>query len=177
MKEATKFSTRAKPKPSQEQQEEAREKLEPEVEKKAREENLSPEEAMQIILVAQQTRPFVFAFESLEGAPFYRVEQYGIQARVWINRRHRFYTDIYAPLERDGRVRSAIELLIFVLGICELESREDREQFYRMERSEWSRQLETALSLLDRHQSIDDARSAQSEDEEILAASEVAEKE
>jgi hypothetical protein len=177
MKEAAKFSTRAKPKPSQERQEEAREKLEPEVEKKAREENVSQEEALQTILVEQQSRPFVFAFESLEGAPFYRVEQYGIQTRVWINRRHRFYTDIYAPLERDARVRSAIELLIFVLAACELEAREDRELFYRAERSEWSRQLETTLALLDRHQSIDDARSAQSEDEEILAAAEAPEKE
>jgi hypothetical protein len=177
MKEAAKFSTRAKPKPSQERQEEAREKLEPEVEKKAREEKLSQEEALQTILVEQQSRPFVFAFESLEGAPFYRVEQYGIQTRVWINRRHRFYTDIYAPLERDARVRSAIELLIFVLAACELEAREDRELFYRAERSEWSRQLETTLALLDRHQSIDDARSAQSESEEILAAAGAAEKE
>jgi hypothetical protein len=177
MKEATKFSTRGKPKPSQEQQEAAREKLEPEVEKKAREENVSQQEAMETILAQQQSRPFVFAFESLEGAPFYRVEQYGIQTRVWINRRHRFYTDIYAPLERDARVRSAIELLIFVLAACELEAREDREIFYRAERSEWSRQLETALALLDRHQSIDDARSARSEDEEILAVIDAAEKE
>lgn len=177
MKEAAKFSTRGKAKPSQERQEEARDKLGPEVEKKAQEENVSPQEAMETILAEQQNRPFIFAFDSLEGAPFYRVEQYGIQARVWINRRHRFYTDIYAPLEKDGRVRSAIELLIFVLGICELESRDDREQFYRVERSEWSRQLETVLAMLDRHQSIDDARSAQSEDEEILAIAEAAGKE
>ena len=123
---------------------------------------------MQGLLQEYADRPFVIEFESLEGAPFYRVEQYGPQVRVWINRRHRFYTDIYNSA--DARLRSALELMLLTLGTCEVESEGDRELFYSVERTEWSRRLETALALLDRHASVDDEGSAAAEAEEVAAA-------
>jgi Histidine kinase-, DNA gyrase B-, and HSP90-like ATPase len=168
MKEAAKFATRPKNKPSDKKQERARENAAAEAKKKS-EETKEPEETVAQGLLEEYTQnPFVIDFESLEGAPFYRVEQYGPQARVWINRRHRFYTDVYNSV--DGRLRSALELLLFVLGTCELESEGDRELFYSVERTEWSRRLETTLSLLDRHVPIDDVGSAAAEAREIAVA-------
>jgi hypothetical protein len=41
-----------------------------------------------------------------------------------------------------------------------LDSEGDREQFYRVERAEWSQRLETTLAQLDHHSSLDDAESA-----------------
>jgi hypothetical protein len=158
MQEAAKFATRPSNKPSDKKHQIARENVAAEARKKA-EETKQPEEAVLESLLASYTRqPFLIGFESLEGAPFYRVEQYGPQARVWINRRHRFYTDLYNTV--DARSKSALELLLFVFGTCELDSEGDREQFYRVERAEWSQRLETTLAQLDHHSSLDDAESA-----------------
>jgi hypothetical protein len=168
MKEAAKFSTRPRNKPSDKKQERARQNARSEAKKKA-EQTREPEQlVMQGLLEEYSARPFVIEFESLEGAPFYRVEQYGPQVRVWINRRHRFYTDIYSSA--DARLRSALELLLFTLGTCEVESEGDRELFYSVERTEWSRRLETVLALLDRHASVEDAGSAAAEAEEVASA-------
>jgi len=168
MKEAAKFSTRPRNKPSDKKQERARQNARSEAKKKA-EQTREPEQlVMQGLLEEYSARPFVIEFESLEGAPFYRVEQYGPQVRVWVNRRHRFYTDIYSSA--DARLRSALELLLFTLGTCEVESEGDRELFYSVERTEWSRRLETVLALLDRHASVEDAGSAAAEAEEVASA-------
>jgi hypothetical protein len=168
MKEAAKFSTRQKTKPSDKKQERARENAAAEARKKAQETKEPEQNVMEGLLQEYAANPFVIEFESLEGAPFYRVEQYGPQARVWINRRHRFYTDMYNSA--DGRLRSALELVLFILSTCELESEGDRELFYSIERAEWSRRLETALTLLDRRTPIDDAGSAAVEAQEVAAA-------
>jgi hypothetical protein len=168
MKETSKFSTRQRNKPSDKKQERARENAASEAKKKAEQTNEPEQKVMEGLLQEYSTRPFVIDFESLEGAPFYRVEQYGPQTRVWINRRHRFYTDIYNSA--DARLRSALELVLFTLATCELESEGDRELFYNVERAEWSRRLETALALLDRRTSIDDAGSAAAEAQEVAAA-------
>jgi len=168
MKEAAKFSTRPRNKPSDKKQERARQNARSEAKKKA-EQTREPEQlVLQGLLEEYSARPFVIEFESLEGAPFYRVEQYGPQVRVWVNRRHRFYTDIYSSA--DARQRSALELLLFTLGTCEVESEGDRELFYSVERTEWSRRLETVLALLDRHASVEDAGSAAAEAEEVASA-------
>lgn len=168
MKEAAKFSTRQKNKPSDKKQERARENAAAEAKKKAEQSKEPEQKVMEGLLDEYAANPFVIEFESLEGAPFYRVEQYGPQVRVWINRRHRFYTDMYNSA--DARLRSALELVLFTLGTCEIESEGDRELFYSVERAEWSRRLETALTVLDRHTSIDDAGSAAAEAEEVATA-------
>jgi hypothetical protein len=163
MQETVKFSTRSKNKPSDKKQQEARENVTAEARKKAEETKQPEETVLENLLEIYSRQPFLIAFESLEGAPFYRVEQYGPQARLWINRRHRFYTDVYGS--SDARIKSALELLLFVLGTCELESEGDRELFYRVERAEWSQRLETNLTYLDRHNSVDDAESAAMEED------------
>jgi hypothetical protein len=57
-------------------------------------------------------------------------------------------------------MRTALELLLFSMGSCELESEDDREMFYKNERSEWTKRLDTYLQLLDRREPVSDARSA-----------------
>lgn len=163
MQETAKFSTRPKNKPSDKKQQEARENVLMEAHKKAEETRQPEETVLESLLETYSRNPFAIEFESLEGAPFYRVEQYGPRVRLWINRRHRFYTDVYAS--SDARMKSALELLLFVLGTCELESEGDRELFYRVERAEWSQRLETNLTQLDHHNSVDDAESAAMEEE------------
>lgn len=166
MQDAGKFATRTPRAGSEEQQQEAREKVQKEAEQRAEEFDTTPEEELNNIVAEQRERPFAIFFESLEGAPFYRTEQYGVQIRLWINRAHRFYQDFYAQFNEEPRSQTIIEILLFVLGECELEARGDRSLFYRGERAEWSKRLDIALALLDRKDSVDDIESALAEESE-----------
>jgi hypothetical protein len=102
-------------------------------------------------------RPYVVKEESSPGAPFYRAEQLGGARVVWLNTAHRFYTRMYKGQDATPRLRAAIEVLLFVIGSCEVESIDDRARFYVSERAEWSTRLETALDILDTYLSEESA--------------------
>jgi hypothetical protein len=58
--------------------------------------------------------PFVIDFESLPGAPFYRVRTFGKTIVVSVNREHSFYDKIYQPLAGiHATAKTAIELMLF----------------------------------------------------------------
>ncbi|HEV2804768.1 MAG TPA: ATP-binding protein [Chthoniobacterales bacterium] len=159
MHEAEKFET-ARPAVTEEKVKKAREKVVRDAEKIAKERNVPADQAAEESIAALQTQSHLLFFESLEGAPFYRVELYGPQKRIYINRRHRFFTDIYSGPESTPRLRTALELLLLVLGTCELDAAGDREIWYAHERKQWSDQLELRLQLLDRRDSVEDASTA-----------------
>lgn len=166
MQEAGKFTSRSQRPGSEEQQQEAREKVKKEAEERAQKFDTTPEEEFTKIIAEQREHPFIVCFEAMEGAPFYRTDQNGVQLRIWINRSHRFYQDFYAQLGSDPRSQAILEILLFVLGDCELEARGDRSLFYRAERAEWSKRLDIALALLDRNDSVEDMESALAEESE-----------
>lgn len=162
MAEAEKFQPKSIDIPA-EKEDKANQRLLQDAEKRADETKRSKEEVVEEILAEASARKYEVRFESLEGAPFFRTEQYGPQKRLFINTRHRFYTDLYGGAESTGRVKTALELFIFAIGSCELESSGDREIFYRQERRLWSDRLDIALELLDRRDSVLDADSARAE--------------
>jgi Txe/YoeB family toxin of Txe-Axe toxin-antitoxin module len=167
MAEAEKFRPKLViPKPKEKK---AQERLIQEAEEKAQQTQRPTDEHIKELLAEIKSRPYKIEFESLEGAPFYRMEQFGTQKRLYINTRHRFYTDLYDAPESSPRVRTALELLLFTIGVTEMESSNERELFYQTERGEWSRRLDLTLALLDKKDSIQDAESAHTEDEEIAA--------
>ena len=128
--------------PSPEKQDRADEKLKQQAEKIA-EETGEPKENVERRYKQQTDRDrFKLLTEANEGAPFYRPEQFGSQIRVYLNTRHRFYSDIYAGPSSNPKVRAAIEILMFVLGGCELDATGELELFYQAERNEWSKQTE-----------------------------------
>lgn len=98
-------------------------------------------------------RPYRVQRESQPGAPFYRLEQQGGQQVLYLNMAHRFFTDIYAPIEgRAGaRLRTSLELLLFVVGSCEVDATGSVRFWYASERVEWSKRLHTALAKLEEH--------------------------
>src|SRR5207253_1005437 len=85
------------------------------------------------------------AFAAIAEGPFYRPLRLGMQKRLVINTDHAFYTKVYnaAP-----EIRSALEVLLFVLAERELEVSGDAETFYRAERQRWSERLRHALDTL-----------------------------
>lgn len=142
--------------PSPEKEEKSQKLLEEETKRIAKDTG-KPEETVKKEI---ESRPFKVDFEELPGAPFYRMLQVGGQKQLRINLSHRFYSDVYAGPHASPRLQSALELLLIVLGECELDSEKEREAFYRTERPEWSRRLEIMLEDLDHRDPIVDAQSA-----------------
>jgi len=95
-----------------------------------------------------QRRPFAVLEEDRDGAPFYRPEGFGDGVRVWINKAHPFFTDLYAGSDSTPEIRAALEVLLFVLASEEVMSMEKRHEFYQRERNRWSEELRTTLSEL-----------------------------
>jgi hypothetical protein len=134
-------------------EEEAKENLEREVERIARENNLPEEVVREAKEDEAESRPFKVERERSTDAPFYRVEQRGGQFVLILNNTHRFFTDVYSVAEgiEGARLRASLELLLFVLGQCELDANTSGKVWYASERIEWSRRLNAALTLLEDH--------------------------
>jgi len=88
--------------------------------------------------------------EEVEG-PFYRAEQIGGQVVIYINKAHRFYTDVFNNTETNPYSKNALALLIFALGHTELRVTDEKRKWYKIERSAWSLKLDTALETLAQH--------------------------
>jgi hypothetical protein len=107
-------------------------------------------EAERVIESVEKERPFRVEIDRVPEGPFYRVDLRGGQLMVLINSAHRFYTDIYAavPGPEGARIRQALEVLLFVIGKCEMDATDDRQLFYAAERQEWSKRLHIGLAKL-----------------------------
>lgn len=107
-------------------------------------------EAERVIEKEEQERPYRIDVERNPEGPFYRVEMRGGQVAVYLNKAHRFYTDVYATLRgaEGARIRQALEILIFVIGERELQSSPEKATWYRFERGEWSRKLDVGYEEL-----------------------------
>lgn len=159
MSESEKF-IRKPIKPSPEKETKAKERVEEAAEKKAKETGKPKDEHVLEIVKETQERPYKVMLESKEGAPFFRMEQFGAQKRLYVNTAHPFYSDLYSGPDATPRVKTALELLLFAVGSCELDATGDMELFYQTERAEWSKRLKVALALLDRREPVEDAESA-----------------
>lgn len=154
MRESEKFDKTEVP---TEKIEQGEEKLKGDAEKAAKKNNTD------VITVTTQfendaeKKKFKVEFTDLPGAPFYDIELWGTQTRLKINTAHRFYSDIYS--QQDGRGKTAVEILLFVLAKCEIESTGDKLLFYGNERFEWSRKLDLRLKMLDSKDPILDKKS------------------
>ena len=165
MEEAARFKTRKPGGETPERAEKARAAMKEHAKRQAAATGV-PAEVIEVQLQADQVnRPYKVEREDLPGAPFYRVQRRGGQIVLLINEGHRFYSDVYVAFEATPRLRAALEVLLFVMGECELDATDDRQQFYETERAEWSRILNTALDRLG-HIRPDETRHAEPETED-----------
>jgi hypothetical protein len=111
-------------------------------------------------------KPYEIRFERAYEAPFYRVEAVGSQVRITVNQSHPFYTDLYSGPESSPRLRAALELMLFVMGECELDATKERRLFYQSERQQWSYRFNTVLQLLEGRDPVTDVASAKAEQSE-----------
>lgn len=167
MEEADKFRRKPEGNPGA-RQKDADEKLEQEIRRRARENAISIEESERQLLAEQEGRPYKVQDESMPGAPFFRIAPVGGQKVLYLNTAHRFYSHVYAAPGITTRLRSALEILLWTIGECELdaEPQSDKARFYLNERLAWSIGLETGLDLLDSVDSMIDGMVAADEAQE-----------
>jgi hypothetical protein len=147
---------------------ERKQNLEREVERKAKSENRDPDEVRPEIYAETDRHKYKITYESVEGAPFFRMEVVGPQTRVIINQKHPFYTDLYAGPQSTPQLKNALDLMLYAIGSCELETTGTKELFYQTERFQWSQRLNILLSMLDEKNQAADIRDAEASEEELL---------
>lgn len=166
MEEAAHYKTHRPGGEPEDRAREAEEALAREVRRRADESGVPVDVVEREIEAEIVGHPYVVQQERLPGAPFYRVEQRGGQRVLWLNTDHRFYRDVYAGPSSTPYLRSALEVLLFVMGECELDSDDDRRLFYQSERGEWSTRLNVALDRLNNIEGVTDIMAASVEREE-----------
>jgi hypothetical protein len=160
MEEAEKYSPAPTVTVTQEQVKKGQQALEEEANKTAKETGLPVETVKQQYEIEAKGRPYKVVFDDVPGGPFYRVQQFGGQKRLFINRAHRFYTDLYAHEGTSAQARYGLEALLFVLGTGELTSRKEIQLFYQTERGRWSSMLTTALAHISEWDASGDSEQA-----------------
>lgn len=163
MMEAERFKTRT-PRVSPEAQKEAAQNLEEEIASRTKVTGKSEEEVRKQVEEEVKTRPWDIGVEAIEEGPFYIPRRMGAQKRIVLNTAHPFYTRLYS--KASGDVKSALQVLLFVLADGEIDSDGHRAIFYKAERGFWSGQLAIALSSLTSQGSLDDEASSAMEAEE-----------
>lgn len=150
MAESAKFKRKRASAQPVEREAKAREALEAYVKEKSKETKRPETEVREEFLQEVKNHPYRVEFENMPGAPFFRVEQIGGLKVLRINRAHRFYSDVYAAPGNNRKMKASLELLLFVVGDCELDAQgnHERQTFYAVERAAWSEGLSSALEVL-----------------------------
>ena len=116
--------------------------FEEEAKRRSRTSGVDPASIAPALEAETKARKWVVDFEDLPaGSPFFRLVPVGAQKRLWINRGHRFYSQVYAGPDSNEGTRAQWEVMLFTLGDCEISASEELAEFYSSERVEWSRRL------------------------------------
>jgi hypothetical protein len=148
---AEKFRTTKKPDETPGRNKEAKDNLDSQTRKRAEKAGLKPEAVERELLAERQGIDHLVETEELPGGAFFRCVQEGGTRVLYLNRDHRFFTDLYAGPSSTPRLRAGLEVLLWTLGNAEVdaEPESDRRRFYERERSSvWTPQLADALAVL-----------------------------
>ena len=131
--------------PSDKEKAEARKELEAEAARVANEKGKPRAEVLKELEEETSKRRYEIDFQPMPEGPFYRPKRLGEQKRVIINTLHPFYTKVY---NTSPEIKSALQVLLLVLGEAELEAKGDFESFYRSARGLWSERVRYAIEQL-----------------------------
>lgn len=141
----------------------AEELLVKEAEKKEKETGVPSASIKQQLQIEASTRPYKAFFIDSPTSTFFYVQQIGGQKRLFINKAHRFYTEVYASPLTTVHMRYALEALLFVLGCGEVTSNPEIQLFYEGERTRWSIMLSAALAQLEKWDGTSDSEQVELE--------------
>lgn len=145
-----------------EKAEEAQKKIKDEAEEIAKKLKKPSEEIEKELSEKYSEKSYEVVYDEAKGGDIYWIEQYGPKVILHINIKHRFYSDVYMHI-KDNRIKTGIELLLFVMGTAELKANGSKEIFYQTEKVNWSRDLEALLAVLDKTDSLDEKNEADDE--------------
>ncbi len=160
MKLAEKYSSAPTETVAQQQTKKGEKKLEEDAKKTAKETGLPVETVKKQYEIEAQGRPYKVMFDDNPGGTFYRIDQWGGQKRLYINRSHRFFTDLYAHENTSAHARYGLEAFLFTLGTSELTSKPELQLYYQTERVRWSVTLNAALAHISEWDGIEDTEQA-----------------
>ena len=115
---------------------------------RARESVRQVEEEADQLLLEIEDRGYRLEIETAPSAPFFRCDLLGPTRVLYLNRAHRFYTDVYDGPRGSTEVRAALETLLFAIGDSMLDATEENQRAYRAEVPQWSTRLNRALARL-----------------------------
>jgi len=126
---------------------EAKKNLERKIKETAAIANVSEDVVRETIIAETESKRFNVELVSLgANGVVYNPEQRGFQTVLQINVDHKFFQDVYSKIRPDQfEVKSGVELLLFTLAWCELESNGDKAAYYLNERIRWSQHLMTQM--------------------------------
>lgn len=150
MKEAEKYTPKKAGRNSEARKKKALEALELHAKKIAKATNGDVDTIKDDIQKAAKDHPYKVQFEDLIGAPFFRTELLGALHVLYINRKHRFFGELYSAEHLTRFHRAALEVLLFTYGMGELDAlgNNERTTFYTVEKNGWSQRLDAALGGL-----------------------------
>jgi len=140
------------------------------IRQKAKETGLDEETLRKSYLVENSTGSFEVRHESISGNVFYSIKQEGGTVVLTYNENHPFYENLYAigSGSEATRFRTGIDLLLYSMGIQELDGNNEIKTFYTAEKIGWTDKLSILMPRIDDYlisSPIDDQQSA----EELLA--------
>lgn len=123
-----------------------REGFEKEAKRRAKESGVPAEAIRPKLKEETEARPWLVTEEALDStSTFYRLETVGGQKRLYINKGHRFYSQVYAGPESTPLTRGQWEVFLFILGDAEISGSEDLREIYESARVHWSSRFSSAL--------------------------------
>lgn len=149
------------------QREEGEERIKKIAEKKSAETGKPVEEILKEFEITRKGTEYEVRDENAPHAPFFRAEMEGMTKVVYLNKAHRFYSELYMGPETSPRLRNALEILILALGDSVLDASDEAQRLYMVESVTWSQKIELALDSLSHRQNSDDTKDAAADEAEL----------
>lgn len=146
---------------------EGKQNLLKEAKSRAKTSNRSVEEEVQLLEAAQGNTKFDTKIESIVGGPFFRVELIGGVLTLFLNQKHRFFSDVFMSPDASERTRNSLKLLLMAIGWCMEEATDDARLTYKVEIPEWSKRLDVMLDILAEAQDPEDLDSTDEADNKV----------
>lgn len=152
IQETSKF-IRRKPM-SEAAQKEAEENQEKEIQRSAKEKGLSPDMFRNHYMAEIAGKQFIRDFQPISGNVFYSIRQDGGTVKLTYNTEHPFYKNLYSvapesPISQ--QFRCGIDLLLYSMGIQELDANTEVKAFYTAEKIGWTDKLSVLLPRIEEY--------------------------
>ena len=150
IQETSKF-IRRKPM-NEEAEKEAKENQEKEIQRGAKQKGLSPEMFRNHYMAEIAGKQFLREFQPISGNVFYTIRQDGGTVKLTYNTEHPFYKNLYSVAPESlisQQFRCGIDLLLYTMGIQELDANTEVKAFYTAEKIGWTDKLTVLLPRIE----------------------------